>query len=117
MTAGYAVNDGPDAGPTTPTRPGTGQEAAVGWLNRLKALAQRMCVTSTPYAQADLDALQRVGDPRLTTIAQPIQDMGCHAVDLLLRRLAEPDAAPQTMVLKTKTQTLRPKVGHRRLMT
>ncbi|WP_235849925.1 hypothetical protein [Mycolicibacterium doricum] len=69
MTAGYAVNDGPDAGPTTPTRPGTGQEAAVSWLNRLKALAQRMCVTSTPYAQADLDALQRVGDPRLTTIA------------------------------------------------
>jgi hypothetical protein len=69
MTAGYVVNDGPDAGPTTPTRPGTGQEAAVGWLNRLKALAQRMCVTSTPYAQADLDALQRVGDPRLSTIA------------------------------------------------
>ncbi|KUI31675.1 hypothetical protein AU196_10490 [Mycobacterium sp. IS-1742] len=69
MTAGYVVNDGPDAGPTTPTRPGTGQEAAVGWLNRLKALAKRMCVASTPYAQADLDALQRVGDPRLSTVA------------------------------------------------
>ncbi|KUI24880.1 hypothetical protein AU195_03960 [Mycobacterium sp. IS-1496] len=69
MTAGYVVNDGPDAGPTTPTRPGTGQEAAVGWLNRLKVLAKRMCVASTPYAQADLDALQRVGDPRLAMIA------------------------------------------------
>ncbi|BCI56189.1 hypothetical protein NIIDNTM18_54670 [Mycolicibacterium litorale] len=69
MTAGYVVNDGPDAGPTTPTRPGTGQEAAVGWLNRLKALTQRMCVAPTPYAQADLDAVQRVGDPALSAIA------------------------------------------------
>ncbi|WP_197375937.1 DUF6049 family protein [Mycolicibacterium baixiangningiae] len=69
MAAGYVVNDGPDAGPTTPTRPGTGQEAAIGWLNRLKALAQRMCVAATPYAQADLDALQRVGDPGLSAIA------------------------------------------------
>ena len=32
------------------------------WLNRLKALAQRMCVAPANYAQADLDALQRVGD-------------------------------------------------------
>lgn len=69
MTAGYVVNDGPDAGPTTPTRPGTGQEAAVGWLNRLKVLAKRMCVVAAPYAQADLDALQRVGDPALKTLA------------------------------------------------
>lgn len=69
MTAGYVVNDGPDAGPTTPTRPGTGQDAAVGWLNRLKALTQRMCVAPTPYAQADLDALQRVADPGLSAIA------------------------------------------------
>jgi hypothetical protein len=69
MTAGYVVNDGPDAGPTTPTHPGTGQEAAVGWLNRLKALAQRTCVAPTPYAQTDLDALQRVGDPGLQAIA------------------------------------------------
>jgi hypothetical protein len=69
MTAGYVVNDGPDAGPTTPTRPGTGRDAAVTWLNRLKAVAQRMCVAPTTYAQADLDALQRVGDPGLSTIA------------------------------------------------
>lgn len=69
MTAGYVVNDGPDAGPGTPTRPGTGQEAAVGWLNRLKALTKRICAAPTPYAQADLDALRRVGDPGLTNIA------------------------------------------------
>ncbi|HKV21983.1 MAG TPA: DUF6049 family protein [Mycobacterium sp.] len=69
MTAGYVVNDGPDAGPTTPTHPGTGQEAAVNWLNRLKAVATRTCVAPANYAQADLDALQRVGDPGLSSIA------------------------------------------------
>lgn len=69
MTGGYVVNDGPDAGPGTPTHPGVGQDAAVAWLNRLKALAQRMCVAPTTYAQADLDALRRVGDPGLSAIA------------------------------------------------
>jgi hypothetical protein len=69
MTTGYVVNDGPDIGPATPTHPGTGQDAAVGWLNRLKVLAQRMCVAPTSYAQADLDALHRVGDPGLSGIA------------------------------------------------
>jgi hypothetical protein len=69
MTAGYVVDDGPDTGPTTPTRPGTGQGAAVNWLNRLKAVAQRMCVAPANYAQADLNALQRVGDPGLSSIA------------------------------------------------
>jgi Family of unknown function (DUF6049) len=69
MTGGYVVNDAPDAGPGTPTHPGAGQGAAVAWLNRLKALAQRMCVAPTTYAQADLDALHRVGDPGLSGIA------------------------------------------------
>ncbi|MGZ6777605.1 MAG: DUF6049 family protein [Mycobacterium sp.] len=69
MTGGYVVDDGPDAGPATPTRPGGGQDAAVKWLNRLKSLAQRMCVAPANYAQADLDALHRVGDPGLSSIA------------------------------------------------
>ncbi len=69
MTAGYVVNDGPDMGPATPTHPGTGQDAATNWLNRLRALAQRTCVAPANYAQADLDALQRVGDPGLSSIA------------------------------------------------
>ncbi|WP_280832685.1 DUF6049 family protein [Mycolicibacterium frederiksbergense] len=69
MIGGYVVNDGPDAGPTTPTRPGVGQEAALTWLNRLRALAGRMCVTPTIYAQANLTALHAVGDPGLSAIA------------------------------------------------
>jgi len=38
-------------------------------LNRVRALAHRMCVAPLPYAQADLDAVQRVGDPGLTATA------------------------------------------------
>ncbi|MHA3024851.1 DUF6049 family protein [Mycobacterium sp. BMJ-28] len=69
MTAGYVVSTTPDGGLNAPSQPGTGKEAATDWLNRLKVLAQRTCVTSTVYAQADLDALARVGDSRLNTAA------------------------------------------------
>lgn len=72
MTAGYVVSDSADGSgqlPGTPTHPGTGQAAATVWLNRLRALAHRTCVAPLPYAQADLDALQRVNDAGLSTIA------------------------------------------------
>ena len=51
----------PTRAPGRPRRP--------TWLNRLRALAHRMCVAPLPYAQADLDALQRVGDPGLSATA------------------------------------------------
>src|SRR5947209_5677126 len=72
MTAGYVVSDtsaGPAQEPGTPTRPGTGQAAATSWLNRLRSLAHRTCVAPLPYAQADLDAVQRIGDPGLSAAA------------------------------------------------
>lgn len=69
MTGGYVVNDGFDSGRGTATRPGAGQQAAVDWLARLRTVAARLCVTPTTYAQADLDALDRVGDPGLSHIA------------------------------------------------
>ncbi len=68
MTAGYTVADSDD-GLSTASHPGTGSEAASAWLERLRALAARMCVIATPYAQADLDALQRVNDPGLSGFA------------------------------------------------
>lgn len=68
MTAGYVVADAPD-GLGSASHPGTGQAAAVAWLGKLRALAKRMCVTPTPYAQADLGALQRVGDAGLSAAA------------------------------------------------
>ncbi len=66
MGGGYVVADSPD---TSAVHPGTGQSAATAWLNRLRGLAHRMCVAPLPYAQADLGALQQVGDPGLTAIA------------------------------------------------
>lgn len=66
MTRGYLVADSPDG---AASHPGTGQAAATTWLERLRRLAHRSCVTATPYAQADLDALARVGDPGLDAIA------------------------------------------------
>jgi hypothetical protein len=72
MTAGYVVSDAPDGPaqmPGTPTHPGAGQATATEWLNRLRALAHRTCVAPLPYAQADLDALQRVNDPGLSAAA------------------------------------------------
>ena len=72
MTGGYVVSNSPDSSaqqPGTPTHPGTGQAAATLWLDRLRALAHRTCVAPLLYAQADLDALQRVNDRGLSTIA------------------------------------------------
>jgi hypothetical protein len=69
MTGGYVVNDDPGAGLNSTTHPGTGQDAAVNWLGRLRALAQRSCVTPTVYAQADLAAQARVGDAGLSAAA------------------------------------------------
>lgn len=70
MTGGYVVADSPEA---TATHPGSGRAAATTWLERLRRLAHRSCVAATPYAQADLDALARVGDQRLdaTAVTRP----------------------------------------------
>jgi hypothetical protein len=86
MTGGYVVSnspEGPAQQPGTPTHPGTGQAAATAWLNRLRALAHRTCVAPLPYAQADLDALQRVNDPGLSAIAtNSVGDIVDHILDV-----------------------------------
>jgi hypothetical protein len=68
MTAGYVVADSPD-GLGAAAHPGSGQGAASAWLDRLRNVARRLCVAATPYAQADLDALHRLGDGGLSTAA------------------------------------------------
>lgn len=80
---GVELPDGPAQQPGTPTHPGNGQTAATGWLNRLRALAHRTCVAPLPYAQADLDALQRVNDPGLSAIATTsVGDIVDHILDV-----------------------------------
>ena len=80
MTAGYVVADSPD-GLGTAAHPGSGQGAAVTWLDRLRTVARRLCVAATPYAQADLDALHRVGDQELSSAATT---NGADVVDRIL---------------------------------
>lgn len=79
MTAGYVVADAPN-GLGTAAHPGSGQAAASAWLDRLRGLSRRMCVTATPYAQADLGALDRVGDASLAAAATA----GADIVDRIL---------------------------------
>jgi hypothetical protein len=98
MTAGYVVSDSPGGAaqqPGTPTHPGTGQAAATTWLSRLRSLAHRTCVTPLPYAQADLDALQRVNDPGLSGAAtSSVGDIVDHILDITSTRgaILLPDA-------------------------
>lgn len=68
MTRGYLVVDDPRQ-PTGPAHEGAGAEAAAQWLERVRALAQDMCTTALPFAQADLAALTAVGNPKLTAAA------------------------------------------------
>ena len=94
MTGGYVVSNSPDGAaqqPGTPTHPGTGQAAAATWLGRLRALAHRTCVTPLTYADADLDALQRVHDPGLSAAAtSSAGDIVDHILDVASTRGATP---------------------------
>ncbi len=80
MTAGYVVADASD-GLGTAAHPGTGQAAATAWLDRLRTIAKRLCVVATPYAQADLGALNRIGDTGLSAAAT---STGADVVDRIL---------------------------------
>ncbi len=68
MTRDYLVVDDP-ADPMGAASPGTGTEAAIAWLGRIRALATSMCTVAVPFAQADLTALAELDDPSLTAPA------------------------------------------------
>ncbi|MCB0922944.1 MAG: hypothetical protein KDB50_00065 [Mycobacterium sp.] len=80
MTGGYVVADAAD-GLGTASHPGAGQTVAVAWLDRLRNVARRLCVTATPYAQADLGALHRVGS---RVLAGAATRTGADVVDQIL---------------------------------
>lgn len=68
MTLGYEVSSDP-ASPTSSTTPGTGREAAEAWMAKLRTLAEELCITALPFAQAGLDSLATIGDEHLATTA------------------------------------------------
>lgn len=68
MASGYSISEDP-SDPDASTRGGEDSSTARRWLQRLTAVAGRMCVTALPYAQAGLDSLESIGDERLTQMA------------------------------------------------
>jgi LacI family fructose operon transcriptional repressor len=43
-------------------------------------------------------------DPPITVIAQPTEEIGRTATELLFQRIAEPERAPKTVIMKGKLQ-------------
>ncbi|MBS9374573.1 DUF6049 family protein [Rhodococcus sp. B50] len=100
MTRDYLVVEDPDE-PTGDARPGTGTDAAVAWLERLRALAATTCTMAVPFAQVDLTALADLADSSLTESA-----LGSPAaiVDSILGITSTPRVVwPDSGVLTEKT--------------
>ncbi|MBH0781238.1 DUF6049 family protein [Nocardia bovistercoris] len=68
MTNGYRVLASP-SDPGGATRDGSGAEAALAWLERLRAVAGSVCTVALPFAQVDISALAAVNDAGLTARA------------------------------------------------
>ena len=65
MTRGYRIPSGPRL------VPGTGGPAAAAWLSRLRRLAPKHLLVAVPYADPDLVALERGGEPAPARVEQP----------------------------------------------
>lgn len=70
-------------------------------IGAMRTLRRRSLNVPDDIAVASFDDLEwaDIFVPRLTTIAQPIHDIGARAVRLLLDRLADPQRPPQTLRL------------------
>ena len=119
MTAGYVVADAPD-GLGAAAHPGTGQAAAVAWLDKLRGLAKRMCVASTPYAQADLGKLradERICDiPVLFLSSKPtsrdvVDAFACGGDDFLPKPFRTTELAARIFGLLRRAQLARAATG------
>lgn len=68
MRYGYLVTTDP-ANPRAATTPGSGQAVAKEWLNRLREIVPKLCVTALPFAQAGLESLYAIGDTQVSASA------------------------------------------------
>ena len=103
MTRDYLVVDDPDE-PTGDAQPGTGTDAAIAWLERLRTLAATTCTMAVPFAQVDLTALADLDDSSLTASAL---ESPSAIVDSILGVTSVPDLVwPDSGVLTEKTGTM-----------
>lgn len=73
-------------------------QMALGALDVLRAIGKRVPDDVIVTGFDGIEATQ-FSIPRLTTVHQPTAQLGMAAVDLLLKRLAEPDREPQSVML------------------
>ena len=87
-----------DAGPVPRALVCSNDQTALGVLDALLAAGLRVPedVILTGFDGIDASEMSR---PRLTTVRQPMRELGRAAVDTLLRRLGDPRMAPQTRTL------------------
>ncbi|OWY83420.1 DUF6049 family protein [Rhodococcus sp. BUPNP1] len=103
MTRDYLVVEDPDE-PTGEARPGSGTDAAVAWLERLRALAATTCTMAVPFAQVDLTALADLADSSLTDSAL---ESPAAIVDSILGVTSTPGVMwPDSGVLTEKTGSM-----------
>lgn len=96
MTRDYLVVDDP-ADPMGDAHPGSGTDAAIAWLGRIRALAASMCTVAVPFAQVDLTALAELDDPSLNV---PALESPRTIIDTILRTTSLPDVVwPDSGVL------------------
>jgi LacI family transcriptional regulator len=76
-------------------------EMAIGALTVLKKAKIKVPTKVAVTGFDDIAATRHLAPP-LTTVRQPMQELGAEAVQLLLTRIADRSAAPRAMVLPTE---------------
>lgn len=86
---------------------------AAGALQVLRA-AGRSIPEDVAIVGFDDSPIAETADPPLTSVRQPIEEMGAEMVRLLLEHIAHPGAAPRTVILATQLVERRSSEGVRR---
>jgi len=64
---------------------------AIGAMNRLRELGIRV-PAQMAVAGYSGTVLSTIVNPQLTTVEQPLDEMGCRAAELILEKIADPSA-------------------------
>lgn len=71
---------------------------AIGAMNRLRELGIRV-PAQMAVAGYSGTVLSTIVNPQLTTVEQPLDEMGCRAAELILEKIADPSAPDRTVTL------------------
>ena len=71
---------------------------AIGAMNRLRELGIRVPAQMSVAGYSGT-VLSTIVNPQLTTVEQPLDEMGCRAAELILEKIADPSAPDRTVTL------------------